>query len=299
MSALKPPNLWCMTEVPSFGIASTMKARQRLMECLRRSHLQDRIWTCAEVDTAVANLSLLMPELVKHRTHFAKAQDALHEYVASWAGAAVSGAQLMTIATVIAGNLLTFAQGERFVPWNGITPVWASLYVTDVLRDLQRLGHYISTFRTCHGPASGLDIVRPLSRKMARYMIRQVGGVFTEDYLAEDLGGLWLTCILETREGRLAMHEICSSSSQLTYNRGILRRRQGVCQEPAHFGELCYNCEQGRAQCGLARHSAMYLPGICKHSQIAHRGWLTPYDVCLSCLSRGYIEPRPDDNPFN
>ena len=203
----------------------------------------------------------------------------------------------------VAGWYSGLKRGEPFILWDGKEPVWALLYVLDVVREPGRQRRcYKATVEAYSGTLGGQTWDMAVTGAFLQSTLREVGAYkYATEYADEDLSGMWFNGLVGHQGRSLVISEVAVTEAQRRHNRDLAVARKGVCTGPLAEqldGGPCRVCPFPRSMCRLSRYTPGYLNvktcGFTRYGE--HLGYFREEnqgDVCLECQRRG-IEVEAD-----
>lgn len=197
--------------------------------------------------------------------------------------------KLRELCVVVTGRYESLREAEIVDGWGGDMLVETLLFVHEIKRIPAYGRRYYVEFEAYTGIPSGTRWRSDLTGGRIQQMIRETGVAVRRKYRDEDFSGLWFIAMLQFVESRLVFHDIRFESSQQTYNRLVLRKRQEICTGPCKYmrGKTCAPCPVSRAQCPRSRFVTPFdEEGQCRNGHIGLKQKLSDL-YCFSCLLKG------------
>lgn len=202
-------------------------------------------------------------------------------------------------------DLVSFYRGERLIKAvTGMIPLWehgiyrsrwngtrtlrkVPIRIGDITRKLSKGYWYSADLHFLEGTAAGLSLPMTFSKSYTKYCVYSLGGLLKEEYLPEDISGLYALVDIKHRKGTARITDWVVNNSILNRNRPLLKDRKGECTGPWHEGP-CMDCPAGRARCPISRHAEDYPEGDCVCDCIGkHTGYIVRAGICKYCLDKG------------
>lgn len=253
--------------------------------------LQSWIGQPVKLEPLVQGLAAELPAYVS--------RDVLVESVRYLAGTVLTEVEAIRLAWRLAGNLPRLRQGLPVHPWIvQQQDEWVPLQILRCVSTKNPRGQigYDFTFRILAGTPAPLKITQFWSRRVAKYVARQIGfsapwGTYPYRF-ARDMVGLRLLGHVEAQLSRTVpvFRDIAGTNSLIQWNRRqVLKLRLRVGQScPERFTHACARCPIGYRQCPAGTHAETYEIGRCSRCN-NDDALFDPEDTlpdCVSCNTR-------------
>jgi len=157
------------------------------------------------------------------------------------------------IASLIAGNIDIIKMDQIIehgydMRW----PAWIPMTVYDVRDDLEKPMNKKLFFSADSGILTGSRIVKYMSSKFIKFILRQIGMPRRTPSTPRDIFGTKMSILMVKQGSSIEMTEFETSSSQESYNKQLFKIRYG--DRPCHMGmtNTCEECIYGLDKCDFA-----------------------------------------------
>ena len=139
------------------------------------------------------------------------------------------------------------------------------------------------------GPTVSTEWPQIATSARIQAMLRDIGLPKYEDHLDADIGGMYMTVLLQASNRGISMDDVHVSNSQRTINKKLYKARQAGCTGafPPYAGKECSNCPVGRDRCPLSRISdGYYYTRECENKHVGYFKDLSS-SYCFLCTISG------------
>jgi hypothetical protein len=182
-------------------------------------------------------------------------------------------------------------QGLDIPVWKGDVPIWAPIYIASCDRIVSSSGKrvYDLKCKALGGPSVAREWSAICTSARLQAIIREIGLPKYEEHKDADIGGMYMTCLLQSKARGLDLSDIHVSTSQRAINKKLYNARLAGCTGAfsPYKDKECLPCPVGRDRCPLSRISeGYYYTRACESGHIGYFKDLSSH-YCFLCLAAG------------